>query len=91
LDGERLLPPRRVHRQDDETLRPPGHRADPAGRRAPGGVKVADTTTKIKIVREAPDGRTISLQVGPTVRWPTYSQVRSTSAVTPWRVAADRV
>ena len=36
-----------------------------------GGVKIADTNTKIKIVREGLDGRTISLQVGPAVKWPT--------------------
>ncbi|MFC8516669.1 immune inhibitor A domain-containing protein [Streptomyces sp. NPDC057257] len=32
------------------------------------GVKVTDTNTKIKIVREALDGSTISLQVGPAVK-----------------------
>ncbi|MGW0630391.1 immune inhibitor A domain-containing protein [Streptomyces sp. NPDC002758] len=33
-----------------------------------GGVNVTDTNTKIKIVNEATDGSTISLQVGPTVK-----------------------
>ncbi|MBO4257077.1 immune inhibitor A domain-containing protein [Streptomyces griseorubiginosus] len=33
-----------------------------------GGVKITDTNTKIKIVREALDGSTISLQVGPAVK-----------------------
>jgi immune inhibitor A len=33
-----------------------------------GGVKITDTNTKIKIVREALDGSTISLQVGPAAK-----------------------
>ncbi|MFJ9583777.1 immune inhibitor A domain-containing protein [Streptomyces acidicola] len=33
-----------------------------------GGVKITDTNTKIKIVKEAPDGSTVSLQVGPAVK-----------------------
>ncbi|MGW0704986.1 immune inhibitor A domain-containing protein [Streptomyces sp. NPDC002643] len=33
-----------------------------------GGVKITDTNTKIKIVKEARDGSTISLQVGPAVK-----------------------
>ncbi|GAA3769702.1 immune inhibitor A domain-containing protein [Streptomyces phyllanthi] len=33
-----------------------------------GGVKITDTNTKIKIVKEAKDGSTISLQVGPAVK-----------------------
>ncbi|MEU6575896.1 immune inhibitor A domain-containing protein [Streptomyces sp. NPDC046805] len=33
-----------------------------------GGVKITDTNTKIKIVKEAVDGSTISLQVGPAVK-----------------------
>ncbi|MGY1500445.1 immune inhibitor A domain-containing protein [Streptomyces sp. QTS52] len=32
------------------------------------GVKITDTNTKIKIVKEAKDGSTISLQVGPAVK-----------------------
>ena len=33
-----------------------------------GGVKVTDTNTKISIVREAKDGSTISVKVGPAVK-----------------------
>lgn len=33
-----------------------------------GGVKITDTNTKIKIVKEAWDGSTVSLQVGPAVK-----------------------
>ncbi|MDX2934688.1 immune inhibitor A domain-containing protein [Streptomyces ipomoeae] len=33
-----------------------------------GGVRITDTNTKIKIVKEARDGSTISLQVGPAVK-----------------------
>ncbi|WBO66029.1 immune inhibitor A domain-containing protein [Streptomyces camelliae] len=33
-----------------------------------GGVKVTDTNTKIKIVRQATDGSTIELEVGPAVK-----------------------
>ena len=32
------------------------------------GVKITDTNTKIKIVKEAKDGSTISVQVGPAVK-----------------------
>ncbi|MDO0933525.1 hypothetical protein QQY66_18215 [Streptomyces sp. DG2A-72] len=32
------------------------------------GLKITDTNTKIKIVKEAKDGSTISLEVGPAVK-----------------------
>jgi immune inhibitor A len=41
-----------------------------------GGVKITDTNTKIEIVKEAKDGSTISLEVGPAVKQLAFSQVR---------------
>ncbi|MFD6300117.1 immune inhibitor A domain-containing protein [Streptomyces sp. NPDC060235] len=45
------------------------HTSDYYDNRNPtGGVKVTDTNTKIEIVKEAKDGSTISLKVGPAVK-----------------------
>lgn len=40
------------------------------------GVRVADTDTRIKIVKGSPSGSTITPQAGPFAEWTAFSQVR---------------